>query len=199
MELGTLIVGAIVIWRYKYPFLIMPIAVTLWYMSMDVADLVKGEEADFALGALVSMYFGLVMVLFTLWLDFRSQGKSDYAFWLYIFGVMALWGGMTAQDPDSEFSRFLYLCVNLVMVGLGVIIIRRVFVVFGAMGASLYVAHLAFDVFEGSWLFPIALTAIGLLIIYLGVLWQKNEKAITEKTRSILPAQVKGFLDSRID
>ena len=32
MELGTLVTGLIVAWRYKYPFLIMPIAVTLWYI-----------------------------------------------------------------------------------------------------------------------------------------------------------------------
>jgi len=29
MELGTLIVGTILAWKYKYPFLMMPIAVTL--------------------------------------------------------------------------------------------------------------------------------------------------------------------------
>ena len=33
LELGTLAAGTFVAWKYKYPFLIMPIAVTLWYMS----------------------------------------------------------------------------------------------------------------------------------------------------------------------
>ena len=39
--------------------------------------------------------------------------------------------------------------------------------------------------------------AVGLLIIYLGVLWQKNEKALTEKSRSLLPRQLGEFLESK--
>ena len=45
MELGTLAVGVIVAWKYKYPFLMMPIAVTLWYMTMDVAAIISGLES----------------------------------------------------------------------------------------------------------------------------------------------------------
>ena len=197
MELGTLAAGLLVAWRYRYPFLIMPIAVTLWYMSMDVAAMIMGDEYDFEFRALVSMYFGLSMIVVAFWVDFRSAKKADYAFWLYIFGVMAFWGGMTAQDSDSEVSKFVYFCVNIFMTLVGVVIVRRVFVVFGATGACLYLGHLAWDVFEDSWFFPISLTAIGLSIIYLGVLWQKNEKSLTEKSRSLLPHKLREFLESK--
>jgi len=197
MEFGTLVVGAFVAWRYKYPFLIMPIAVTLWYMSMDIAAMIADGRPDFELRALVSMYFGLLIVLIAFWVDFRSRENVDYAFWLYVFGVMAFWGGMTSQDSDSELSKLLYFFINIFMLGIGVVIVRRVFVVFGAIGACLYLGHLAWDVFADSWLFPITLSAIGLLIIYLGLLWQKNEKALTEKTRSLLPANIREFLESR--
>ncbi len=198
MEFGTLIVGVVVAWRYKYPFLVMPIAVTLWYMSMDVAVMIMGDQYDFTLRALVSMYFGLLMIFAAFWTDLRSAGKTDYAFWLYMFGVIAFWGGMTAQESDSELSKFIYFCVNIFMIAVGVVIVRRVFVVFGAIGACLYLGHLAQEVFEDSWLFPITLTAIGLLIIYLGLLWQKNEKTLTEKSRSLLPEKLKQFLDSKV-
>ena len=197
MEFGTLVAGVIIAWRYRYPFLVMPIAVTLWYMSMDVAVMIMGDEYDFEFRALVSMYFGLLMILVAFWVDFRSGEKADYAFWLYIFGVMAFWGGMTGQQSDSELSKFVYFCINLFMIAMGVVMIRRVFVVFGAIGACLYLGHLAWDVFEDSWLFPIALTAIGLFIIYLGVLWQKNERALTEKSRAMLPRPLKEFLESK--
>lgn len=197
MELATLIVGLIIAWRYKYPFLVMPIAVTLWYMSMDVAVMIMGDYDDFKFRALVSMYFGMLMIFAAFWADIRSQGKIDYAFWLYIFGVMAFWGGMTAQDSESELSKFVYFCVNLFMIAVGVVVVRRVFVVFGALGSCLYLGHLAQEVFEDSWLFPITLTAIGLLIIYLGVVWQKNEKALTEKARSLLPKKLKIFIETR--
>ena len=197
MELGTLAAGTIVAWRYRYPFLIMPIAVTLWYMSMDVAVMIMSDHFDFEFRAQISMVFGLLMIFVALWVDFRSWEKADYAFWLYIFGVIAFWGGMTAQDSDNEISKFIYFCVNIFMIALGVMLVRRVFVVFGALGACIYLGHLAWNVFEESWFFPITLTAIGLLIIYLGVLWQKNEKLLTEKARSFLPHKLREFLESK--
>ena len=170
LELGTLLVGAILAWRYRYPFMLMPIAVTLWYMSMDLAAMLVGDRPEFELRALVSLYFGLTF-----------------------------WGGLTAQDSDSELSKFLYCCINLLMIGAGVVIVRRVFVVFGAIGVCLYLGHLAWDVFEESWLFPIALSAIGLVIIYLGILWQKNETALTARARGMLPHRVREFLESKVD
>lgn len=177
---------------------IMPLAVTLWYMSMDVAAMIAGGGwLDYELRALVSLYFGLLMVLLAFWVDFRTVGKADYAFWLYLFGVMAFWGGLTAQESESEVSKFLYFLINLLMIGAGVLITRRVFVVFGAIGACFYLGYLAFDVFEDSWFFPVALSAIGLGIIYLGVVWQKNEQAIAHKARSVLPVQLREFLESR--
>ncbi len=197
MELGTLAVGAVIAFIYRYPFLQMPIAATLWYMSMDIAAMIAGGRPDFEFRALVSMYFGLAMTLFAFWVDIRSQKSGDYAFWLYLFGVMAFWGGMTSQHSDSEFSKAIYFCINLVLIGVGVVIVRRVFVIFGAIGCSIYLGHLANEVFKNSWLFPIALTAIGLGIIYLGLLWQKNETEITGKVRSYLPLPLREFLAER--
>ena len=104
---------------------------------------------------------------------------------------------MTAQHSDSELSKFIYCCVNLLLVGVGVVIVRRVFVIFGAIGCSIYLGHLADKVFKDSWLFPIVLTAIGLGIIYLGVIWQKNEKEITKKVRSCLPLALRELLAER--
>ena len=79
----------------------------------------------------------------------------------------------------------------------GAVLNRRVFVVFGGLGAAVYFGHLAADVFEDSWLFPVALTAIGLLIIYLGIVWQKHEQAITRQLRSVLPAVLRELLEAR--
>jgi hypothetical protein len=61
MELGTLVVGILVAFKYKYPFLIMPIAFTLWYLSMDLTVILSGVDEDSALRSLVSLYSGLVL------------------------------------------------------------------------------------------------------------------------------------------
>jgi hypothetical protein len=197
MELGTLVTGALVVWKFKYPFLLMPIALTLWYMSMDLAAMLGGGWPDFELRAMVSMYFGLFILLLAFWVDLRTGTFADYAFWLYLFGVMAFWGGLSAQDSDSELSKFFYFCINILMIGIGVLVVRRVFLVFGALGVSLYLGHLASSVFQDTWLFPISLTFIGLGIVYLGILWQKNEHRIIKKVHAFLPAVIRELLQAR--
>ena len=197
MELGTLAAGIIIARIYKYPFLIMPIAVTLWYMTMDITAMISGGDSTWELRKLVSLYSGLLMIGLAFWVDIRSYDKADYAFWLYIFGVMAFWGGLSSLSSDDELSKFIYFCINLLMIGVGAVLIRRVFVVFGAIGSCGYFVHLASDVFRDSWVFPLVLTAIGFGIICLGLLWQKYEMAITEKSRRLLPLPVRKLLESK--
>lgn len=197
MQLATLAVGAIVAYRYRYPFLLMPVAVTLWYLSMDIAAMIAGGWADFALRAWVSLYFGLAMTLFAFWLDMRGHKAGDYAFWLYLFGVIAFWGGLTMQYSDSELAKSGYFVINLLMIAIGVLIVRRVFVVFGALGSAFYLGHLANVVFKESVLFPIALTLLGLGLIYLGILWQKHEQHISLRLCRYLPQPLREFLAAK--
>ncbi len=105
---------------------------------------------------------------------------------------------MTLQDSNSEFSKLLYCGVNLILMVIGVTLMRRVFVVFGALGVSLYLGHLAFSVFKGSWLFPVALTVMGLLVVCLGILWQKYEQVASVALRAKLPKSLKELLESKL-
>lgn len=197
MELGTLAVGVVLAWIYQFPFMIMPIAVTLWYMSMDLTAMLSGGYYSFELSSKVSMYFGLMTVLVAFWVDIRSRHSADYAYWLYIVGIMAFWVGLTSQHSDSEISKFIYFILNLFLIMLGVVLNRKVFVLFGAIGSFLYVGYLAFQVFQNSYLFPITLTVIGLAVIYLGILWQKYELVLTKKLRSYLPKPIQELLQAR--
>jgi hypothetical protein len=197
MELGTLAVGSIMAWKYRYPFLIMPVAATLWYMSMDLAPFFNGGTYDFEFKALVSLWFGVANILLAFWVDIRSRKSGDYAFWLYLFGVMTFWGGLTSQHSDSEWSKFFYCLINLGLIGIGVVLVRRVFVVFGAVGCAVYIGHLASTVFKNSWFFPVSLTFIGLGIVFTGVWWQKNELVITRRVHGMLPTALSELLEQR--
>ncbi len=205
MELATLAIGTIIAWRYKYPFLVMPIAVTLWYLTMDLSVMLAKStdfETSWELRKLVSMYTGLLMVALAFWVDIRARATSvinhkDYAFWIYLFGAIAFWGGLSLQHSDSELAKLGYFAINLTMIAFGVLLVRRVFVVLGAFGCSFYLGHLAYNVFEDSWFFPIALSLIGLLIIYLGVLWQRHEQVISQRLQSILPLSLQQLLASK--
>lgn len=197
MELGTLLVGALLLWFFRYPFMIMPLALTLWYLSMDLADLFTGSNYGFQFKAPISMYFGLLIMLAAFVTDLHSRKSADYAFWLYLFGVMAFWCGLTAQSANTELANFIYLCINLLMIVVGTFLNRKVFIIFGALGCGIYLGHLAYKVFQDSFLFPITLTCIGFTIIYLGTLWQKYEPLITKKTQTFLPKSLRELLETR--
>ena len=198
MELGTLVVGAVMLWRYRLPFLVMPIAVTLWYMSMDLTPFLFGQaDANWNLRKLVSLWFGLLMVLLALWVDVRTRQAKDYPFWLYLFGVLAFWSGLSIVCADSELNRFVYLCINLLMIVVGPILSRRVFAVFGGLGSVGYVGHLAYTVFKDSLVFPFILTAIGLGVVYLGIVWQRHEAAISSRLRALLPTSLRELVERR--
>ena len=208
LELGTLASAAILLWRYRLPFSVMPLAVTLWYLSMDLVPMLYGPwpgpqafeqwQHLWELRKWVSLWFGLAMILFALFVDLRARrSRLDFAFWLYLFGVLAFWGGLSLMKSDSELSKFLYLCINLLMIGTGAVLGRRVFVVFGGLGAAGYLGHLAYDVFKDSWLFPFALTAIGLAVIWLGILWQRHEATLAARLRGLLPLPLQELIAGR--
>lgn len=196
MELATLSAGFVMLWRYRLPFLVMPVAVTLWYMSMDLTPFIFGEDTSWELRQMVSMYFGLLMILLAFWIDVRSRkSDKDYPFWLYLFGVIAFWGGLSLLRSDSELNKFFYMCINVFMILAGAVLSRRVFVVFGGLGLAGYLGHLAYRVFKDSMIFPFVLTAIGLAIVFLGVFWQKHETRITGSLRMFLPQALRELIE----
>lgn len=197
MELGTLAVGLIMIWYYKYPFLMLPLAFTLWYLTMDITAMISGGDFNWELRQLVSLYTGLAMTALAIWVDVRSQQKADYAFWIYLFGVTAFWTGLSTQSSDSELAKFGYCAINLLVIIVGVVLVRRIFVVLGALGCSGYFGYLAWDLFADSWLFPMLLTLAGLSVVYLGILWQRHEKTLTHQARAYLPPTWRRFLESK--
>jgi hypothetical protein len=200
MELGALAAGAVALWRYRLPFGVLPVAVTLWYLSMDLAPFVSGGDAMSPFsdpGKRISVGFGLAMTLGAFWVDVRSRSTQDFAFWLYVFGVLTFWGGLTSMNSDSELGKFIYCCLNLWLIAVGAMLSRRVFALFGGIGVALYLGHLSHTVFKNSLLFPFALTAIGLMVVAAGVYWQRHETAIGARLRSLLPSPVRELVERR--
>lgn len=181
LELATLAAAAVALWALRYPFLTMPLAVTLWSLGMHLARLIVAPDASLAWEFYrdFSLLFGLVMVLLALWIDVRSHGRGgsgrDYAFWILLLGMLTFWGALTARDPDSEFARAGYALLNIGFVFLGVLLQRRIFTVCGGLGVAIYLGHLSARVFHDSLLFPLALSLIGLGVMASGLLWQRHE------------------------
>ena len=195
MELATLSAAAIALWRYRLPFLLFPVSVILWYLQMDLVPFIFNDlDQNWELRKLTSMVFGLAMILFAFWIDVRSGRRKDFAFWLYLFGVLTFWCGLSLLRSDSELNKFLYFLINIGLLMVGTLLSRRVFAVFSAFGILGYLGYLSHHIFQDSLMFPVAVVAIGIGIIFLGVQWQRHEKRMNELVLSVLPAPVRDLV-----
>jgi uncharacterized membrane protein YhaH (DUF805 family) len=172
----------------------MIIAFSLWFMSMDVTPWLMGvEEFTWDQRATVSMYFGLAVLAIAWLVDLKRWRDGDFAFWLHLFGLMAFWGGLTAQHSGDELGKALYCAINVGLIFLSLFLMRRVYAVFGAIGVTTYLGYLASSVFKDSILFPFALSGIGVLLIVFGLFFHRYGAAIAETMGELLPPALRGL------
>ncbi|MFC7514833.1 DUF2157 domain-containing protein [Herbaspirillum sp. GCM10030257] len=206
MELATLAAGALLLWRFRYPFLMMPIAITLWYMGMDIIPALlaqAGNENDWFSGATwemrkqISLAFGMAMLLLAFFVDLRFRHDRDYAYWLYLFGLLSFWGALSMMGSGKLPGKLVYLCINFGMVFVGALLGRRVFAVFGGIGIAMVLGDLSWNLFKNSIAFVLVLTVLGFALIGVGVWWSKHEARISSRLRGLLPRNVRELIDNR--
>ena len=147
---------------------------------MDLAALIS-RNADLSLQTRewISVIVGLCILLVGYGLEnllhkAAESRSEDFAFWCYLFGMMAFWGGLTSMNSGSEITRARYALLNVALFWLAVKLRRATFLVFGALGVFFYLGHLAYEVFKDSFFFPFVLALLGLGIILLTVWMQRR-------------------------
>jgi len=193
MEIATIAAGVLALRYFRAPFIVMLIAVALWFMSMDLAPwLGAANHLDFETRRKVSIWFGLAVLAVAWTVDYRSR-NGDFAFWLHLFGLLTFWGGITSASSSTELGRALYCALNVGLLVLAVLLMRRAYAVFGTFGIALYLGHLAERVFKDSLMFPFALSLIGIAVIAVGLLYHRNERVIAAWLSAHLPAALLRF------
>lgn len=186
MEIATVCVALLALRYFKFLFLTAPIAVVLWYMSMDLTPIIfASSEFTWDERKWVSLWFGLAMIVGSYFVDRRTQ--TDFTFWTYLFGAIAFWSGLSLMNSDSELSKLIYFLINVFLIGVAVFLQRKVFVIFGAIGSFGYIGYLAADVFADSVLFPFALTLVGPMVLYCGILLHRHGDKIEKSLISAMP------------
>lgn len=187
IEVATIAAGCVALVFYRFPFLTAPIAAVLWYMSMDLAPIVFDIETDGSdVLHLMSLVFGLAMLAVAYAVDLTV--RRDFAFWLYLFGLIAFWGGLSLVVIGSDLGKAIYCLINLGLIALSVFLRRRTFMVFGVIGVIGYVSYPARKWFEDDILFTVALSAIGLAILGLGVWLSRYRHAVDDWVERVLPS-----------
>ncbi len=186
MEIATIAASLLALRFYRFPFLVFLAAVALWFMSMDVADYLRGGDPMWEWRRNVSLAFGLALIPLAWAVDLKFR-DADYGFWLHMVAAATFWGGLTFQPSSGEIGKFVYLLINAGLLCFAVFLSRRVYAVFGAIGVLIYIGHLTGKVFKDWLSFPFVLTLIGLGIIWLGILWQRNSARIEAWLLARLP------------
>lgn len=185
MEAFTVLAALVALRYFKFPFLTAPAAYALWYMSMDLTGLIYGKAWTFRQMCIVSVVFGIVMLLISYALDGRSE--MDFSYWGYLFGLLTFSGGLSLMESHSEWSKFGYLVIHVALVVISLLLRRKVFVVFGAIGVFGYLSNEAYTHFRNSVAFPFVLSLVGIALIALAMLYKKNEAALQEMTSNWVP------------
>ncbi|RTM03833.1 MAG: hypothetical protein EKK32_07220, partial [Bradyrhizobiaceae bacterium] len=84
--------------------------------------------------------------------------------------------------------KAIYCLMNVGLLLIAVIIVRRAYAVFGTIGITMYLGHLADVVFKNSLLFPFALSLIGVAVVAMGLAYHRKQRVIAEWLGANLPA-----------
>ena len=186
LEISVILVALPILLKTKFPFHVFLIAGSLWFFSMDIVPVITEKiYISWTERAVISNIFGLCMIGIGYYADVKF--KKDYAFWMYLFGLITLLSGLSVFYNRDVFKFVLLGVVNILLILFSLLINRSVFLVFGTIGLTEFLSRLSWVFFEGSAIFPFALTVIGVLLILSGIYLQKNKRRIEDGITNKLP------------
>lgn len=137
------------------------------------------------------------MLLGAFFVDLRSRHGKDYAFWLYLFGLLTFCGALSMMGNGLLPGKLVYLAIHFGLVFIGAVLARRVFAVFGGIGIAVVLSDLSWHLFKNSFGFVAVLTLLGFALIGLGLWWSRNEAQISARLRAVLPIDLRELLEAR--
>ena len=198
IELGTLLITSILLYLFRDKILMLPIALTLWFLSMDFSLLVFNYDYyNFDMRKNIAMAFGLILIMFAIHIDIKASCKEDYTFWFYLIGALSFWSGLSFSYSDSDSEKLVYFIINVMMIFSSMIFKRIILLILGSIGSLLYIGFLADVLFKDSLTFTIALVFIGSILIYLGIVWQKHNSVFINYINKTLPNKLTSIVKNK--
>lgn len=136
IEIGTGIFGLFTILIVPFPFITMPVAFCLWYLTMDISEYFARGNLTWKIRCQVSVVSGFIIMLGGLFIEKIINPSTDFSFWIYLFGLIAFWSGLSFQESDNSFNKILYILiqVGLIVSSHTVFLDRYMFAFFGLLG-----------------------------------------------------------------
>lgn len=180
IELVTMLVVMITLHFIKFPLVTIIFYIALWFMAMDAApifsSLTPSDSQYYAkvwhIRTAICIILGLALCVNSFLLD--RKHKDAFAFWGYLFGVTILWTGVTVIDSPNWYESIVYCIFNALLIIASPFLHRKVFLVYGIAGIMIYLFEIAYHRFANSAAFPFVLSGIGIGIVILSAVIQKN-------------------------
>lgn len=172
------------------PFLSSVLVAALWFLLMDGAPVLFGPALAWSDRAALSALLGVLVLGAGLGAD--GGRHRDHAFWLYLAGLVAFWGGITTYHFTSGLSLAFGGFVNAGLLFLALALRRRVFAVFGGLGLAGVLGQAAEALVDP--LVPFVLAAIVLAIAAGTASYSRIEPPMARAVRRRLPPFARRFL-----
>lgn len=184
-ELATILAALLVLRRRVYSALGFPVAVAVFGLvmhgprSFDIAITPVMERWTMLTGAVIAC--ALADTVDRRVPRGRTPGDGDFAFPLWTVGLIALGAAILAFWPTAGVLRHGVPVLALAAIAAALVMGRRTHVVFGVLALFMYLMYLAGEVFKSTAYFPVALAAIGALLLALTVWLQRRFPALAAR------------------
>ncbi len=173
------------------PILAAVLVAAVWFGVMVGAPVVFGSAPTWTQRATLSALLGVVALGAGLALDGRT--RRDVAFWLYLSGLVAFWGGLATSHSETRLALLLGAAVNASLVFVAILLRRRVFAIFGGVGLAGVLGRVA-DAELADPVVPFVFAAIALGLVAGAAVYHRRAPAWERAVSSRLPDPVRRLL-----
>ncbi len=180
LDLATIGVALVALRRVRFSVLAAPVAAALIALLLHLGQALGDPRLTWYVGP----YYQCVVACAILAIAYaveRRQADEDYAFWLYLGGVVMLLVAYVQVWPHIGRWRHALPLVAAALVTASLYLRRRTLLVAGGIAAFGYLGYLAFDVFRRVVALPITLATLGLLVIVSTVWMQRRFPALVAR------------------
>lgn len=188
-ELLIVTACAVALATFRFPLIVVLLAVTIWYAVLDLLEGLLGG-GDWAT-AFLSLLVGFLFVSVGLALD--GGGHNPYAFWWHVAGGLSIGGAVLWWWHEETWEWLLVMLVALGYIAVARALGRSSYAVFGAIGligTATYFIEKWFSLsslvpfFEAEpedvteWGRPLVYLALGAVLVVLGLLVERRRAAL---------------------
>lgn len=181
---GTLIVAAAAFRWSRSPFVLAAAIISFTALVLDVTLQFDRTRLEYDWNATQSVLIAVIgAVTLAAGIAARGATERDYSLWLYIMGLTGLAVGLGSQALQEGFAGgwdVAWMAAAAGVLALSIIVQERLFAAAGLAAVFVFLAKLVFEVFESASV-ALALAALGLVILGVGILYQRYSERLFER------------------